>query len=123
MIRKMLVLVASAVALSACGPNPDAPSARVPSDTMPVQLKGRPEITVHNIVRDIIGQQVNIPAASRGAADMVWTFEENEPKKVEILERHGTGDTLELIIQMTTSGAPGTDARDGGTGRHQGIRK
>jgi hypothetical protein len=87
-------------------------------DSLRVQLPQKTEITVAKVLKDIIGKQVQATDAAGQAQPMSWTFEENEPKQVEILERQAKDNDIALIIQMSTSGAPGSqDANVQLTGR------
>jgi hypothetical protein len=116
MVRTILGLVVLVAFLSACSlESPDAaPSDRTASaprggESVLVQLAQKPEITVKKILTDIVGQQVRANDAAGEAQPMDWKFEQDEPKHAEILEQQAKDNSIALIIQMNTGGAPGSD--------------
>ena len=116
MVRTIVSLVALVAFSSACSlesPDPaqsaQTSSERRSGDSVRVQLAQASEITVAKILKDIIGQQVQVTDSAGEAQPMEWTFEENEPKHAEILERQAKGNSIALIIQLNTGGAPGSD--------------
>jgi hypothetical protein len=114
-LRTILGLVAVAALLSACSvESPDsAQTARGVSDaqsaTLPVQLAQKPEITVAKLLKDVVGKKVAVPDSAGQSQPMEWTFEADEPKSAEILETQPNAGGMSLVIQMSTSGAPGSD--------------
>ena len=114
MVRTILGLVAFALASACSLESPDPAKAqalpeRRSGDLVPAQLAQRPEVTVAKILTDIVGQQIRVTDAAGEAQPMDWMFEENEPKHAEILEQQAKDNSIALIIQMSTGGAPGSD--------------
>lgn len=112
-ILSAVILVAFA---SACSPeSPDAaqpPQTRSEprsGDSLPVQLTQKADITVAKILADIVGKQVRVNDAAGEAQPMDWKFEEDEPKQAEILERQEKDNSIALVVQMNTGGAPGSE--------------
>lgn len=76
---------------------------------IPVQSPRRPEITVDKVLADIVGKNVMAQDVAGEAQPMEWMFEQDEPKSAEILEQKASDKGVSLVIQMNTSGAPGSD--------------
>jgi hypothetical protein len=116
MIRTALSLAALVIFLSACSPEPPSSPRAAKAESSPhsaapmvVQLSGRPELTVENILKDVVGKHVSVNDAAGEMRPLDWTFEADEPKHAEILERQVVGTSIALVIQMNTGSAPDAD--------------
>ena len=58
-----------------------------------------PEITLENIQKDIVGKKA-------GEDLLAWTFAEDEPREISIVENKYEGDKATIIIDMKTQSAP-----------------
>lgn len=96
-ISLLLLLLLPALA-GACGGGPP------PADR-------RPEITVEKIREDINGRRVSVPAEDGAAEPSNWRFHPNEPKEIEIVEKHLAGDKATLVIDMRTRTSPRAEQR------------
>ena len=110
MIRVFLIAIAIVCGFAGCGPKPESsdPSASAGSggSLRPVQSTERPEITAGRISKDVVGQVVDVPEQSGAGPDDKWTFEADEYRRVEILERHPTATGLDLLVFMLTRSNP-----------------
>jgi len=117
MARMTLSITAMLVALAGCSPAPESsPSAAdraLPAgsrdDLRPVQAADRPAITAEKIKGDLVGRKVEVSDISSQGPDTEWTFEADEFKQVEILERHATEQGLTVDIYITTRNNPKPD--------------
>ena len=73
------------------------------------QETAHPEITAEKIMRDVVGRVVPIADVAEKNAPTDWTFEADEFKQVEILERAATPATAEITVFMTTRNNPKPD--------------
>jgi len=110
MIRVFLIAVAIVCGFAACGPKPESsglpPSAASGGSLRPAQSSERPEITAGRISKDIVGQIVEVPEQSGAGPSDKWTFEADEDRRTEILERHPTATGLDLVVFMLTRSNP-----------------
>jgi hypothetical protein len=111
MFRINLVAIALSCAVAACSPasqssadGPSGPAIRTASQNAP-----QPEITAENIVRDVIGRVVKITEVNGDRPPTDWTFEADEFKQVEILEREATPVAAVITVFMITRNNPGPD--------------
>lgn len=111
MNRTLLSVAALLLALIGCGPAPDVSStaARDAKRLQPVQDSGRPEISAEKIVRDITGRVVKVSDLKRAGPRTAWTFDADEFRQVEILERSATESGTTLVIFITTRNNPRAD--------------
>jgi hypothetical protein len=111
MFRINPVAIALFCAVAACSPAPQS-STGGPSGPAPQtanQDAPRPEITAEKIVRDVIGRVVKITEVNGNSPPTDWTFEADEFKQVEILEREATPAAAAITVFMTTRNNPGPD--------------
>ena len=115
MIRTGLSIAAMLVALTGCGPAPDATSTVTPGAAAPAskpdvlhvaQASDKPEITPEKIGQDMVGRVVKISDAAGARPPDEWTFEAAEFRQVEILEKQGAENKLTVVILMTTRNNP-----------------
>ena len=89
------------------------------SDSVLAQKRKRqsssPKISVAKIYKDIIGKAVT--SISPEGTETRWTFEENEPREIQILQSKLAGDETYITIKMFTQGVV---SRDGDIGRMRG---
>ena len=67
----------------------------------------KPEITVAKISKDVVGKVVTVPDASGTLPDDKWTFEADEYRRIDILEKHTTATGLDLLVFMLSRSRPG----------------
>lgn len=66
----------------------------------------RPTISNAKIYKDIVGKTLKeIPSETTGSDLISWTFAENEPKEIEVLEKKFIGDEARITIKMLTQDA------------------
>ena len=108
MIRNALSVTAMVFAVAACGPAPETSSdaGRQPDRMQPVQLPDKSELSPEKIANDIVGKVVRVSEQSGVGDATEWTFEAKEFRHVDILERKVTGNTLTLVVFMTTRNNP-----------------
>ena len=114
MFRINLIAIALFCIVSACSPAPES-SAGSPSDIANQtahQEALRREITSEKIVHDIIGGVIKITSVEDDSAPTDWTFEADEFKQVEILDREATleGATITVFMLTRNNAAPNEDA-------------
>ena len=109
MFRVNPVAIALSCAIAACSPAPQSstggPSG--PAIQTASQDAQRQEITAETIVRDVIGRVVKITEINGDGPPTDWTFEADEFKQVQILEREATPDAAAITVFMTTRDNPG----------------
>ena len=118
MDRTVLSITAMIFALTACAPAPE-PSANVYRDRAVlashpdllhfVQESGKPEVTADKIVGDIVGRVVHVSELTGAGPATKWTFEADEFRKVDILERQMRDKEITLVIFMSTRNNPRPD--------------
>jgi hypothetical protein len=103
-VPTIFVLLAT---IAACGPAPDSPR-----NISAVRVADTHEMTVEQILRDLVGRVVRISdAAGKGPADE-WTFEAEEFKQAEILESRRSGNRLTVVAHVTTRNNPKPEEND-----------
>jgi len=111
MIRFALIALAIVFGVAACGAKPEPPttssSTGEAGPLRPVQSSERPEITVGKISKDVVGRVVEVPEASGTGPNDKWTFEADEYRRIDILERNPTATGLDLLVFMLTTSRPG----------------
>ena len=111
MFRFNLVAIALFCAVAACSPAPESSSGA--SSDLAIhtanQDPARPEITAEKIMRDVVGRVIKITEASGDSPPTDWTFEADEFRQVEILEREATLETAAITVFTTTRNNPGQD--------------
>jgi hypothetical protein len=114
MKRNLLCAAAILFALTGCGPASESPRnvARSTERLQLVQDSGRPEISVERISRDIVGRVVKVSDVRGTGPETEWTFDADEFRQAEILERRLTENGSTLVISMLTRNnpQPGEDA-------------
>ena len=95
-------------ALAACSPAKEISAVSSPGQTIPAASQDAPQsdITPEKIVRDVIGRVVKITAADSGNPATEWTFDADEFKQVEILERESAPGASALTVFMSTHDNP-----------------
>ena len=66
------------------------------------------EISSEKISQDLVGHAVEIPDEEGHGPPATWTFEADEFRQIEILERNITPTTATVTIYMATHDNPGT---------------
>ena len=74
-----------------------------------VQESANSEVTAEKIVSDIVGRVVQVSELTGAGPATEWTFDADEFRQVDILEKHLTEKGLTLVIFMTTRNNPGPD--------------
>lgn len=70
-----------------------------------------PEITEETISERINGARVRKVPEENGTAEPIsWTFDEDEPKEIRVIEKQSNGARMTLLLDIKTWSAP--DARD-----------
>jgi hypothetical protein len=118
MNRSVLSIAAILFALTGCMPAPESSSdatgvsaflAGIRDLLHSVQNSGKPAVTPEKIVRDVVGRVIEVPELTGTAPPIAWTFDADEFRQVEILERHTTEHGLTLVIFMITRSNPESD--------------
>ena len=111
MDRTVLSITVILFALIGCVPAPESSSnvtrnAAVPAGDRDllhfVQESGKPEVAAEKIVSDIVGRVVQVSELTGAGPATEWTFEADEFRQVNILERRLAENGLTLVIFMTT---------------------
>jgi hypothetical protein len=71
-----------------------------------VQHPDKSEVTPEKIASDVVGQAVQIAELTGAGPEDKWTFEGEEFRQVDILEKHRTETEYTLVIFMTTRNNP-----------------
>jgi len=109
MARLILSITVLVLALTSCSRAPEATSRVLPNPVLPAASPGQSEITADKIMRDVVGRKVQISEVTGKGPDTEWTFDADEFKQVEILERHVVETGLTIVIFMTTRDNPKSD--------------
>jgi hypothetical protein len=111
MFRIKLVAIALCCAVAACSPTPKPPASGPSKSTIQTasQDTANPEIGVEKVLRDVVGRVVKIIDVAEQGEATDWTFEADEFKQVEILDRAATPTTAEITVFMTTRNNPKPD--------------
>jgi len=100
-----------------CGPAPERSQGAAPGQpasaegTLRVQDKGRPEITSQGISKDVVGKVIRVDEMHGAHPGTEWTFEADEYRRIDILERRATATGADLLVFMLTrsNSKPGED--------------
>jgi hypothetical protein len=118
MDRTVLSVMAILFALAGCVPAPESSSNVTRNPAVPagnpdplhfVQESGKPEVAAEKIGSDIVGRVVEVSELTGAGPATEWTFDADEFRQVDILEKHLTEKGLTLVIFMTTRNNPGPD--------------
>ena len=118
MDRTVLSITVILFALMGCVPAPESSSnvtrnAAVPAGDRDllhfVQESGKPEVATKKIVSDVVGRVIQVSELTGAGPATEWTFDADEFRQVDILEKHLTEKGLTLVIFMTTRNNPGPD--------------
>src|SRR5450759_5199048 len=118
MDRTVLSVMAILFALTGCVPAPESSSNVTRNPAVPagrpdllhfVQESGKPEVATKKIVSDVVGRVVQVSELTGAGPATEWTFDADEFRQVDILERHMTEKGLTLVIFMTTRNNPRFD--------------
>lgn len=86
----------------ACGGG-DAPD----NNTAPAASDDRPEITEETIKEHLVGEFLRrIPAADGSKQTSSWSFQRNEPKTVQIVEKKVESESAVVVIDIKTGSHP-----------------
>ena len=111
MIRAILISVAIVASLAGCGAKPDSsglpPAAGDAGSLRSVQSSEKPEITADRVSKDVVGRALVIPEVSGAGPNDKWTFEADEYRRIDILDRRFTAAGLDLLVFMLTRSRPG----------------
>ncbi len=115
MARITVTLIAALVALAGCGrSSPPAPSSGSKSlmqaggaEALPsVQKPDKPDVTSERILRDVVGKVVPISELTGLGPTTEWTFDPDEFRQINVLERRREDDGVAIVIFMTTRNNP-----------------
>ena len=68
----------------------------------------RPQINEEKILRHLIGERVrNVPDENNAAEPISWTFDEDEPKELTLVEKQEDGDKATVVIDIKTRSKEG----------------
>jgi len=70
---------------------------------------GNSEVSAEKIMRDIVGRVVLVSESTGAGPETEWTFDADEFRKVNILEKRLTEKGLSLVIFMNTGSNPKQD--------------
>jgi hypothetical protein len=120
MLRTILIIAAILFASVGCGPKqepsksvaPARPAFAEEGGALRVQDKGRPEITIQGISKDVVGWVVEVGEINGAQPSTEWTFEANEYRHIDILERHTTASGVDLLVFMLTRTNPKAQEED-----------
>jgi hypothetical protein len=108
-IRTVLAAALIALMIGACGKAPQINAkpgvAAVPTgDRSAVESasSGRPEITPKQIVQDVVGRVIKVSEMSGRWPPTEWTFEADEYKQADIVEKRLSDNTYTVVVFMTT---------------------
>jgi hypothetical protein len=114
--RFIITLIAALFAVAGCGQAPaPAPSSGAAKSLVPaggaevlpsVQKSDKPEVTSERILRDVVGKVVPISELTGLGPTTEWTFDSDEFRQIDVLERRGEDDGLAIVIFMTTKNNP-----------------
>ena len=116
MNRTVLSITALLFALAGCVPALESPPNASRNSTVPagngdrllsVQESDKPEVTAEKIMSDMVGRVVRVSELKGAGPENEWTFEANEFRQVDVLERRMAEKGLTLVIFMTTRNNPG----------------
>ena len=100
-----------AFSFAGCGERPEVtgtpPSAEDGGALRSVQDSQKPEITTGKISKDVVGRVVVVPEASGAGPNDKWTFESDEYRRIDILDRSPTATGLDVLVFMLTRSRPG----------------
>jgi hypothetical protein len=118
MNRPVLSVTIMILALTACDAAPGPTSNDTRNPVVPAgnddilhfsQESSRPEVNAEKIIRDVVGHAVQVSELRGAGPETEWTFEADEYRQVNILEKHMTNTGLTLIVFMATRNNPGPD--------------
>jgi len=112
LFRRVLSAFVLFCAVAACSPASDSPATGSVSETRRTASQDTVEagdITSEKVVRDVVGRVVKITEAFGDGPATEWTFDADEPKQVEILERDATQAIATVTVFMTTRNNPVSD--------------
>ena len=96
-----------AIGIAGCEPArvPAIDSARRPDRVQPVQHPDKAEVSPAKIEADLVGRVVRVSALS-GGSETEWTFDPQEFRHVDVLQRQDSASGLTLVIFLTTRNMP-----------------
>ena len=118
MDRTVLSITVILFALMGCVPAPESSSNVTRNPAVPagdrdllhfVQESDKPEVATKKIVSDVVGRVIQVSELTGAGPATEWTFDADEFRQVDILEKHLTEKGLTLVIFMTTRNNPGPD--------------
>ena len=107
MMRNVVSMTAIAICLAACGPaaGPATDSTRSTDRVQPVQHPDKAEVSPEKVEADVVGRVVRVSELT-GGAETEWTFDAEEFRHVDVLQRQDTAGGQALVVFMTTRNAP-----------------
>ena len=107
MISNVVSITVIAICLAACGPaaGPVADSTRSAERVQPVQHPDKAEVSPEKVEADVIGRVVRVSELT-GGGETEWTFDAQEFRHVDVLQRRDTAGGQTLVVFMTTRNAP-----------------
>ena len=118
MDRTVLSITVILFALMGCVPAPESSSNVTRNPAVPVgnrdllhfvQESDKPEVATKKIVSDVVGRVIQVSDLTGAGPATEWTFDADEFRQVDILEKHLTEKGLTLVIFMTTRNNPRFD--------------
>src|ERR1035437_4726486 len=96
------VAIAMFCAVAACSPARESSAGSPPGQAIQTAAQDvpQPEITAETIVRDVVGRVVKITETHGDSIPTEWTFDADEFKQVEILERAATPEAAAITVFM-----------------------
>ena len=111
MIRIALITIAIAFGFTGCEGKHETtgapPFAKDNGAVRPVQNSEKPDITVATISKDVVGKVVTVPEISGLGPSDKWTFEADEYRRIDILDKSPTATGVDLLVFMLTRSRPG----------------
>ena len=103
----LIALLSSFLALTACTEKPASSSPNATNLLRTADHDTRPEdISPERITREVIGYTVDVTASDRKTPPVEWTFDVDEVRHVEILEREVTPEVATITVFMLTRSNP-----------------
>jgi hypothetical protein len=111
MFRINPIVIAFFCAVAACSPAPESSAGGRSGPVIQTasQDEALSEITAEKIVHDVIGSVVKITDVEGDSPPADWTFDADESRQVEILERKASPAGAVITAFMTTRNNPGPD--------------
>ena len=111
MIRTLILATALLLTCAACSQSSDSTIDKSPSSASSSanQVTGPVEILAERIKGDVVGRVVTVTKDTDDEAPVEWTFDPDEVKQVEILDRELGPATVAVTVFITTHNYPNSD--------------